>query len=523
MDRCLRRLLPALVVLLLSACGGGKGSSAPAPANFTAAAGDQSITMTWAAQAGVDYWIFVGPPGTTADNFVTTSGAYVFAHVTSPYSVASLVFNNLSSALVNGKEYDVSINARINGGPGGPSSAPIRVLPRAAGTSWTAAGTLINASDNIADDLLAADDGLPLYYNGSVLTYTGNPASFVFTGRAGAAFYGTLNADGLSYTFHSVASGVPTADLNALAYAGGIGFLAAGSNGSASLSLDGITWTPQSTGAASSKTFRALASTSATSYIAVGDACTVYGVANGGTAGQTTVWTDYSLGFSNSAAYSGACSGGTPPALNAATYGTIGGAGYYAAVGSQGVVAYSSAYGTTSANWTAATVSLPTGVSAANVTLRGLNYGVFYATANVQSNGTQTATPLWVAVGDYLDSGNNVVPLILYSTTLSSWTAATLPTLPAGFGGHLRAIRASHDPINGGLTQLVAVGDNGLVLSSPLVSTTGSGSTLSTTITNTPAQTWTAASYSPANLNALASGHFGFQAAGSGGASLYTY
>jgi hypothetical protein len=182
----------------------------------------------------------------------------------------------------------------------------------------------------------------------------------------------------------------------------------------------------------------------------------------------------------------------------------------------------------------AASPTYPTGVSAASVTLRSLLYGTVYET---QSNGSSTAVPLWVAVGDYTDSGSVVHPLILYTTTLptvvnsvatwSSWTSAALPAgLPSGT--HLYSVSAATDPINGGLTQLFVVGDHGVILNDLLASPVNTNGVVTTQITSSPAQSWTQYAYpagqsQAASLRALARGHYGLQAVGTGGTRLFTY
>ena len=514
MDRRLRPLLPLLPMLLLSACGGGKGSSAPPPANFVAVAQDQAVTSTWTDDPNVDYWLFIGPPGTTASNFANTAGAYAIPHVTSPYSISTLVFNGLAQSLTNGQDYDVSINARINGGPGGAATLVNAVRPRAAGSTFTASTPLVNTRDNLADNLLGSTFGVPYYYNGSVLQATGAPATFVFAGQAGATFYSTLNPDGVNYTLHATNNGLPTTtDIRSVTFDGSLGFLAAGTGGKATLSLDGITWTAQTTG--STLNLNNVASLGG-SWVVSADGCHLYGVssATSGSA-QATAWGDYSAALI--AALPTQCGSNTPANLQGSVVGSIGTASFLTLVGQQGLLAYAptAAFTTSTPGWTAATVTYPANVTAASVTLRSVVYGAFLPTGNT------TASPLWVAVGDYLDGNGNAQPLILYSYTLSNWTAATLPN---GLTGHLNGVTLSRDPSNGVATQLVAVGDNGTILRSPLVTTTITNGVATTVTTATPAQTWVAAtSNTTSNLNAISAGHFGFQAVGAAGTNVFSF
>ena len=199
------------------------------------------------------------------------------------------------------------------------------------------------------------------------------------------------------------------------------------------------------------------------------------------------------------------------------------------AVGSQGTLAFSASYGSTSAAWLAAAPNYPSGVNPATVNLNSLLYGVVYET---NPDFSQTGVPLWVVVGDYTDAGGVVRPLILYTTVApttvnnvvvwNSWVAAPLA---ASLTGSLRALNAGADPINGGLTQLVAVGDNGLIvrdlLSIPGLDNFGNQIDI---ITTTPGQTWTAVN-SPVSstLRALAHGNFGLQAVGDGGSRIFSY
>lgn len=519
-------LVPLLAAsCLLAACGGGgKGSSAAPPTTVTATARDQAVTVTWKDDPSVQYWIVIGPPGTTPDNFDTITGAYAYVNVTSPYTISAVSLNGSGVGLVNGKDYAVTMNARINGGPGGPSSTPVTVSPRPMGSTWQVDTPLISSIDNAAVPLYAGAYGLPLYNNGGTLYSNGHSAQFEFVGHDGIAFYSTLNSDGATYFMQPVPTGIASGnDLTGVAYGAAIGFLAVGTNGQASLSLDGLTWVPQSSGATAS--FRAIAATAASGFIVVGDACSVYATGTGGTT-QTTAWVNYSAGFTSASAFSTACASSHPPSLRA----VVNGAGYQVAAGTQGTLAYSGGYGTTAANWLAITPAWPSGVTPASVNLNGLLFGPVYET---QSTGIGQLTYLWVAVGDYTDSGGVVRPLILYTNagpTVNSagavvWTSWVAATLPANLSGSLRSIAAATDPVNAGLTQLVAVGDNGLVLRDVLQTpATDSSGNITNFITSTPAQSWSVVGVpTAANLNAIVPGNFGLQAIGSAGTRIYSF
>ena len=546
MLRRLRLAITLLTILLLGACGGGsKGSSASPPSNFQAIAQDQAITMTWNDDPSVQYWVFVGPPGTTPENFVSTPGAYVQTNVTSPYTFTTTTFNNVSQALINGQDYDVTINARTNGGPGGPSSAAIRVRPRASGSSWSQGTTspLLNGNNaNTADDLLSVAYGLPLFNNNGTFQLNGQPGTFVATGANGAAQYTTLDPTGVTFTYHSVSTGVATGTrLNVVANDSALGFLTVGSSGQASYSLDGITWTPQVSGIASNLND---AISLGGSYLSVGDNCTVVGSGSGGT-GQFTAWVNYTANLTGSAGFS-ACTGSTPPSLNSIALGVLpGSTTFLTTVGTQGTLAYTGAY-TTAASWAPSAVNgLPADLpSLSNLTLRDVVYGIYYPTASLQSNGTYILNPVWVAVGDYTNASGHTVPIILYSNLQApaTWSVAALPVSL----GHLNKIRASRDPANGTLTGFVVVGDTidsaaganaaagqAVILTSRVLTTTttisSSGiATATSNITSTPATVWTQYSFpgstTPASsLKGLGFGHFSFQAVGAAGANVYTY
>lgn len=524
--RPVRSLALLTACALLAACGGGKGSSQPPPTGIQVLPGDQSIMVSWTSLPNIQYWVYVGPPGTSPTNFLIT-GASPFPDVTTPFTYSGLLVNKVSVAPVNGRPYAVTINANAGGGAGGPSSAVYTVIPRAANT-WLLGTMPASAVDGGADALYGAAYGVPHYVSSSsVLTDTGNPADFVYVGHNGSIWYTTQDANGQTFTPLPVVSGVATgSDLTAVAYNGGLGFLAVGTNGAASFSYDGITWASQTTGL--SGNFRSIATTVGTGYIAVGDRCMVVATGSGGQ-GQTTVWTDYTAGFTLSSSYSSACTGSTPPSLHAAAY--VGG-GYVMAGGTQGTLAYSSDYGsTTTGEWLAATVTYPTGVNPATVEYNAITFGYVLET---QSDGSTSSVPLWLAVGDYTDGSGVVRPLIAYTTAapttvnnVLTWTSWTTATLPSGLVGGLRAVNASSDPATGGLTQLVAVGDNGMILNDQLSNpVTASDGTVSAFVTSTPAQTWNQLSNpdtSAANLYALAHGNYGLQAGGTGSVRVFTY
>lgn len=506
--------------LLLAACGGGKGSSATPPPGVTVLPGDQSLVVNWTADPNVEYWVFYGPPGTNQFNFDTIPGASVVHGALPPLVVSSYLLNGLQIGLINGQSYTVSINGRVNGGPGGPATTPITVTPRAAGANWQVGAPLTNSIDGRADALLAGSYGQAWYYNNGLITAEFLAPEFVLVGQNGAAFYSTLDTTGQTYSYTPTVTGVPSGtDLTGVISAPSFGFLAVGTGGQASYSLDGMSWVPQSSGTI--QNFRGIGSGAQTAFLAVGDNCSVFGINGGGTT-QTTVWADFSNGFRNSPAFTSACSSASPPSLRAVAVGN------YAevVVGSQGVLAYSSATAyasSTTGVWAPATITWPGNVAPASYNLNAVTYGVVNET---QPDGTFFSALLWVAVGDYTD-GSGTHPLIVYTTTAagpSSWVGWNAVEFAAQTGS-LHAVNGITDPGNGGLTQLVATGDQGLILRDLLATpvTDTSGNVIGATITSTPAQNWSVVSSGTANpLYALVFGHNGLQAGGAGGTRVFT-
>jgi hypothetical protein len=78
------------VAASIAGCGGG-GSSASPPTGVTLAAGDESATVFWNAEPGVQYWVWVAQgTGTTTQNCPTATGCRIFVDVAPPYIVTGL-------------------------------------------------------------------------------------------------------------------------------------------------------------------------------------------------------------------------------------------------------------------------------------------------------------------------------------------------------------------------------------------------------------------------------------------------
>ncbi len=119
----LRHLITALfMTAFLAACGGGSGSSAPPPTGgITATADDGQVTITWTADAGVDYWLMYAATATAID-MKNPPGNHVWitSGVASPLVI---------TGLVNGQTYSFAMDGRISGGPGGAQTPSVSATP----------------------------------------------------------------------------------------------------------------------------------------------------------------------------------------------------------------------------------------------------------------------------------------------------------------------------------------------------------------------------------------------------------
>ncbi|MFA6310719.1 MAG: hypothetical protein WCV99_08175 [Sterolibacterium sp.] len=240
MKRHYHLIAAALAVLVLTGCLGNAfnlGSSANPPTDVTLVAGDSSVTVSWTMAPNVQYWIFSAPGDSiTTDNWTKLSGGRATIDAISP-----LVISGLS----NGFNYSFTINARTDGGPGGPGSASVTAMPRLAGTKWSLANPLANDLRGTAFGTL-----------------------FVAVGAHGA-LYSTPDFNSwtpVTWTAQTNPVGDPP-DLNAVVY-GTAGYVATGARGAMLLSTDAITWTAQNSGTANN--LYALASNGGSVYLAVG-------------------------------------------------------------------------------------------------------------------------------------------------------------------------------------------------------------------------------------------------------------
>jgi hypothetical protein len=201
-------LLAICAALILVGCG--RGSSAPAPTDVTLVPGDGTITVSWTMEPGVEYWLFSAVANSiSTDNWITLPAARAATAVSSPYVL---------KGLVNGATYSITINGRVNGGPGGAGSPSRSAIPRLAGDIWNA-GAAASAND---------------------LRGIGYGTAFFAVGTNGATL---TSGDGKAWMIQN--SGVATT-LNAAAYGGN--YLAAGAGGTILFSSDAVTWSSQASG-----------------------------------------------------------------------------------------------------------------------------------------------------------------------------------------------------------------------------------------------------------------------------------
>lgn len=267
-----QRVFALCLLLVLAACGGAAGSSASAPTGgITATPGNGQVTISWQADAGVQYWLMYAPTTTAIDIKNPPAGHIWASNISSPYVI---------SGLTNGVTYSFAMNGRTGGGPGGAQTASVSAVPRAAGSSWIAGTTTLGTGDLNGVALGTASDATVNYlavgangamYKGpegvsqgltgmvwSALTPLANinfhAASYAFSKfiAVGAASNGAssnvyYSSDMASWT--GVATTGSTG-LNALA-SNGTTLLAVGDGGKAFSSTDGISWNVVNTGVGS--------------------------------------------------------------------------------------------------------------------------------------------------------------------------------------------------------------------------------------------------------------------------------
>lgn len=272
------------VALALTGCS-GQGSSSDAPADFKVTAGDASVTATWTAVEGVEYWIFYaqGENVTTA-NWVSLNGR-VLTKATSPQVIGGLL---------NGTTYSFTINGRKDGGPGGAGSPTVVATPRLSGNVWEPGPAITterltgitagNVPEGVANVAIAAGGTIYLATNSGAYAPQANPQAanglnaiaYSSPGYVAAGGNGTVlqSVDGKTWT--AVASNTGQALLGATA-AGFGNYILVGANGTIITSANGTDWTARESG--STSTLRAVTFGGA-QYLAVGDGGAILASAN---------------------------------------------------------------------------------------------------------------------------------------------------------------------------------------------------------------------------------------------------
>jgi Fibronectin type III domain len=250
-----------VVAALLASCNGvgSSGTSADAPPDLKATAGDSQVTLTWTPQPDVEYWLFYAPvAGVTTSNWASLGGRAV-VNVSSPYVL---------SGLVNGSTYSFTMNGRKKGGPGGPGAPTQVAVPRLAGSVWSAGPALGTTTLNgvAAGAITAGNSTVAVGNGGAIYSAIAGAAAVVRTNPAGAA------------------------DLNAVAF-GSSGYVTVGAAGTILLSTDAITFTAQTSN--TTNTLYGVVSNGVAGFVAVGAGGTVLNSADGKT------WTVATSGTTN--------------------------------------------------------------------------------------------------------------------------------------------------------------------------------------------------------------------------------
>jgi hypothetical protein len=271
--------LPCLLIAtLLQGCSLDNGSSADPPANMVATAGDGKIKVTWTANPGVDYWLFTASDAAlTAFNWTGLPNGHFYAKAATPFYVCGLL---------NGTSYYYAANGRINGGPGGASSATISATPKRSGNNWVTSAT--SSTNDIYGVGYASLTTCP--NNG-----TSAAGSFVAVGINGTVLT-TQSSDGVSgaqsWTSRTVTGGFAHS-LNAVtgyaatqnnSAAPNLLWVAVGDGGATVISTDptAAVWSIGTAFDSTKPTLRAITHVGAT-FWAVGDAATILSSTDGKT------------------------------------------------------------------------------------------------------------------------------------------------------------------------------------------------------------------------------------------------
>lgn len=413
------------------------------------------MRLDWVPTSGVEYWLFTASDASlTAFNWINLPNPHAYINATSPYYVCGLY---------NGTTYYFATNGRIDGGPGGPSSATINAMPYNASTAWQI-GTTASANHIYG----VGYTSLTTCGNNSAISTTGMFAAVGANGAISTSDDGKTN-----WTSHPITNFAT--NLNAVTgYAANqnntanpsLRWIAVG-DGGAVVYFDGIDWiegnAPGSTANPNVHTLRAITHV-LSNYTAVGDAGAVVSSTDGIT------WTEHTA------------SSGTSNNLNGITHGAV-----YVAVGDAGTIITSG----DGATWTPVQSS-PTTNNLRQVAAYSSIYGSIY-----------------VAVGD---AGTVVVS----KDGGATWQMATTP--PATSNAALVGVTVESQFSY--VSPLVADPSLGFITLAQFVAVDSNGNAY----TSVNGYNWSAAiPTGAANLNTLVSSGFGYVAAGNGGATAYAF
>lgn len=263
-----RTMIATILTLAITACGGGTGSSAPAPTGFTVTPGNGQAIVTWDASPGVQYWLMYAATASQIDIKNPPSSHAWATNISPPFVL---------SGLLNGVTYSFAMNARTDGGKGGEQTASKSVTPGYAGTNWIAGTTTLGSSEmraiafglaNSASTYVAVGTGGAIFQGpeGASQSVAGmgwtavTPATPLTTNFKAATYafskYIAIGSDaGVSnivssadLTNWTAATWTPAgANLNALAN-NGTTLVAVGNGGVAFSTTDGVTWNSVATG-----------------------------------------------------------------------------------------------------------------------------------------------------------------------------------------------------------------------------------------------------------------------------------
>lgn len=239
----------ALAAAAATAGCGKQGSPADPPPDMRVTAGDASVTVSWTAEPGVEYWIFYAPGNNVTTTNWTSIGGSVIPGATSP---------RIITGLANDREYSFTMNARKDRGPGGQGAPTQVVTPRLAGANWRPNAPLGSTRLN----------GIA---GGTVL---GGFAT-VAVGAGGTIFAGIQEEPLAARTSPLAGTG-----LNGVC-SGLYGFLTVGANGTLLTSLDSFNWTQQTSGTTAA--LNGCASSISGVYVGVGAGGAVVQSTNGNT------------------------------------------------------------------------------------------------------------------------------------------------------------------------------------------------------------------------------------------------